>query len=627
MSRAQIGKSDWAIVWTAPVTRFHIPVFGSNPGLPPPLDRMTDVIPTKIGKYEILELVGEGAMGTVYRAKDSVLGRTVAIKVMNESIARQADHRQRFLREAQAAGSLQHPNVVTIYDMGELDGHLFIAMEFVHGTDLEKLMVAAEPLKLQSKLDIVVDVLMGLSYAHKRGIVHRDIKPANIRVDDEGRAKIMDFGVAHLASSDMTRTGLVVGTPSYMAPEQVMGGKTVPGTDIFAVGAVLYHLLTGAKPFEGPTLQSLFYRIVTDMPRPLEEIRPGLPPALNTILQKAMAKEASHRYASALEMANAIIAVRSELSGNSYAATASLASTVTMIENFAPKPVPVPQAKPIPWKPIGSGAGIAAALLIGWFAFARGDGADRNASGTTAVDSTKMSTASIVSTPAPPIETASSATANPVPAPPVNAVAPAPVPPKTETKKAETKKTDRSTLARPKEQLKGILKAPEKKATPPKQETPTRVVTAPPPAIIPPAVREATTQRTITVAPPPAPAPTVKEPEPQPVTRPSPREEIASVVAAYARAIESRDISAVRRAYPGITGDQARGFEQFFQSTRSINVTFRVTDVDASSSSADAHLVGSYEYVTSEGKTERQPVSFNASLRYDGSGWRLTSVR
>jgi serine/threonine-protein kinase len=494
-------------------------------------------------------------------------------------------------------------------------------MEFVHGTDLEKLMIGAEPLKLQSKLDIIVDVLMGLSNAHKHGILHRDIKPANIRVEDDGRAKIMDFGVAHLASSEMTRTGLVVGTPSYMAPEQVMGGKTVPGTDLFAVGAVLYHLLTGVKPFEGPTLQSLFYRIVTDAPRALDEIRPGLPPALNTIVQKAMQKEASNRYASALEMANAIIAVRSELSGNAYAATASLASTVTMVESFAPKPTPIAQGKPLPWTPIGAGAGVVAALLIGWFAFARGDSAERKTSAITAIDSTKMSTASVISPPpsAPVVETAAS---KPLPAPPATEVASVPTPPK-----ADTKKRDRSALERMKEQLKGTLRAPEKKVTPPKQEAPTRVVTAPPPAIIPPAARETTTQRTITVVPPPAPAPAVKAPEPQPVARPSPREEIASVVAAYARAIESRDISAVRRAYPGITGEQARGFEQFFQSTRSINVTFRVTDVDASGNSADAHLSGSYEYVTSEGRTERQPVSFSASLRYDGSAWHLTSVR
>src|SRR5438045_4261183 len=212
-----------------------------------------------IGKYHIIELVGEGAMGVVYKAKDSVLDRTVAIKVMNESIARQEDLRVRFLREAQAAASLQHAHVVFSYDLGDLDGHLYIAMEFVEGIDLEKLLEMGQPLSLQSKLDIIIDVLTGLSFAHKRGIVHRDIKPANIRVAEDGRAKIMDFGVAHLASSSMTTTGSLLGTPSFMAPEQITEGKTSPGTDIFAAGAVLYQLLTNLKAFEGPKLQNLFF--------------------------------------------------------------------------------------------------------------------------------------------------------------------------------------------------------------------------------------------------------------------------------------------------------------------------------------------------------------------------------
>ncbi|MFL5633309.1 MAG: serine/threonine-protein kinase, partial [Gemmatimonadaceae bacterium] len=200
---------------------------------------MTEPKVSAIGKYRIVELVGEGAMGVVYRAVDTVLDRTVAIKVMNEAIARQEDLRKRFLHEAQAAGSLQHPNVVCIYDLGEVDGHLFIAMEFVHGVDLERLIEMGEPLSLQTRLDIMIDVLTGLSYAHKHGIVHRDIKPANIRVAEDGRAKIMDFGVAHLASSSMTRTGSFLGTPSYMAPAQITEGQTTPATDMFAVGAVL----------------------------------------------------------------------------------------------------------------------------------------------------------------------------------------------------------------------------------------------------------------------------------------------------------------------------------------------------------------------------------------------------
>ena len=586
---------------------------------------MTDALPTQIGKYKIVELVGEGAMGTVYRATDSVLGRTVAIKVMNASIARQQDHRQRFLREAQAAGSLQHPNVVTIYDLGELEGHLFIAMEFVHGTDLERLMTAVEPLKLQSKLDIIVDVLMGLSYAHKHGIVHRDIKPANIRVAEDGHAKIMDFGVAHLASSDMTRTGLVVGTPSYMAPEQVMGGKAVPGTDLFAVGAVLYHLITGSKPFEGPTLQSLFYRIVTDMPRPLDEIRPGLPASLNAIIQKAMAKDPAERYASALDMANAIIAVRAELSGNAYASTASLtASAVSMAESFAPKPVPVGKQRQMPWKPVTAAAAGIAVLLVGWMAFARPD-KSRTVASAPATDSASTTGPAMDSSLSKPLP---SQPTTPVEAAITKEVEDPPAPPPTEKKAPLRKREETKKVSKP---------APKPVAEPPararstassttqsRPQTSSQPVTQniPTPQVVTPSVQENAPR--IIIAPPPPPPP-VRNPEPEP--KPAPREEIATTVAAYARAIESRDIGAVRRVYPGITSDQARGFEQFFQSARSINVTFRVTDVETNGNSADAKLVGSYQYVTSDGKSERQPVSFSASLRYDSGSWRLTSVR
>ena len=583
---------------------------------------MTDALPTQIGKYKIQELVGEGAMGTVYRAIDSVIGRTVAIKVMNASIARQADHRQRFLREAQAAGSLQHPNVVTIYDLGELDGHLFIAMEYVHGTDLERLMSGAEQLKLQSKLDIIVDVLMGLSYAHKHGIVHRDIKPANVRVGEDGHAKIMDFGVAHLASSDMTRTGVVVGTPSYMAPEQVMGGKAVPGTDLFAVGAVLYHLITGSKPFEGPTLQSLFYRIVTDMPRPLDEVRPGLPVALNTIIQKAMAKEPAQRYETALDMANAIIGVRAELSGNAYASTASLTgSAVLVAEAFAPKPVPVQGSKPLPWKSIGGAAAAAAVLLIAWLAFARPTNDARPVASD--ADTAAMPVAAVDSTPAAPVAQ--------VPAP---AIVPettaAAAEKKSETPPPAAKKPDRVAETRTRVETRratspAVRPAPQKTAPPVirAQVQPQPPVTLPAPAVVSTPVRD-TPQRV--VVPPPPPSAPVRAPDPEPA-RPSPREEITSVVAAYARAIESRDIGAVRRAYPGITSDQARGFEQFFQSARSINVTFSVSNIDINGNSADARLAGTYQYVSSEGKSERQPVSFSASLRNDGVSWRLVAVR
>src|SRR2546423_11910775 len=316
-----------------------------------------------IGKYKIIELVGEGAMGVVYRARDSVLDRSVAIKVMNDSIARQDDLRRRFLHEAQAAASLQHPNVVTIYDLGDLDGHLFIAMEFVEGIDLEKLMESGQPLSLQAKLDILIDVLTGLSFAHKRGIVHRDIKPANIRVTDDGRAKIMDFGVAHLASSSMTTTGSLLGTPTYMAPEQITEGRTTEQTDIFALGGVMYQLLTNLKPFDGPTLQNLFFRIITEDPKRVSELMPNLPRALDTIVGKAMAKDPKDRYANALDMANDLSAVRAKLSGPAYPESVSLSASVSSAIEQARKKT---QARSRNFAIAGVSALAAAILLIIW---------------------------------------------------------------------------------------------------------------------------------------------------------------------------------------------------------------------------------------------------------------------
>ena len=599
---------------------------------------MSDRPPKEIGKYHIVELIGEGAMGVVYRATDSVLGRTVAIKVMSASIARQEDLRQRFLREAQAAGSLQHPNVVTIYDLGELDGHLFIAMEYVHGTDLEKLMDLSEPLSLQSKLDIVVDVLTGLSYAHRKGIVHRDIKPQNIRVGDDGRAKIMDFGVAHLASSSITRTGLVVGTPSYMAPEQVMGGKALPETDIFAVGAVLYQLLTGEKPFEAPTLQSLFYKIVTDMPKPIVESMPGLPPALDRITRKALAKDPAARYSTALEMANEITHVRAQLSGAPYPASISLetvavtqaeAERTLAAEKTAAAKTPAVATVGAPEKsaqrvsPMLLGAaGAAAVLLVAWLAFGRGNDELPNPPQNSPAAVSPVNENSVASTATTNSEVPASAPRIDSTPAPAAALPPAPV---AAPKKRDTREAQQSTMERIRESLKKRPVEKKAAATPPPPPPPPVVrapVVAPPTVVAQQPPREELRETaTLPVRPPPPAAP-----EPAPAKVENPATEIAGVVAAYARAIESRDVGAVRRAYPGLTPEQARGFEQFFESARSINVTFRVVGLETSGNSADARLVGTYEYVSGS-RTERQPVSFAASLRNDGSSWRLVSVR
>src|SRR5688572_27135094 len=282
----------------------------------------------RIGKYEVESVVGEGAMGVVYCAVDSMLNRRVAIKVMSDAIAQDTDLRERFLREAQAAGSLQHPNVVTVYDFGDVDGHLYIAMEYVEGQDLEDILRSKIVLPLDAKLELIMGVLQGLAFAHKRGVIHRDIKPANIRVDGEGKARIMDFGVAHLASSDMTRTGTMLGTPSYMAPEQILGGPVSPQTDIFSVGAVLYELLTNVRPFKGDTLQTLMYQILSTMPAAIDQIAPDMPAELNRIVMRALQKEPKDRYARALDMANDLSMVRPAKGHDGTSSSMSLRATI-----------------------------------------------------------------------------------------------------------------------------------------------------------------------------------------------------------------------------------------------------------------------------------------------------------
>ena len=399
---------------------------------------MTDTPYPDIGKYKIVELVGEGAMGVVYRGRDTVLDRSVAIKVMNEAIARQDDLRRRFLHEAQAAASLQHPNVVTIFDLGDVDGHLFIAMEFVEGIDLEKLMESGQLLSLQAKLDIMIDVLTGLSFAHKRGIIHRDIKPANVRVTGDGRAKIMDFGVAHLASSSMTTTGSLLGTPSYMAPEQITEGKTTEQTDIFAVGGVLYQLLTNMKPFEGPTLQNLFFRIITEEPKPVSALMPNLPRSLDAIVQKAMAKEPKDRYANALAMANELSAVRAKLSGPAYPESVSLSASVSSAIEQARKKA---ESRSRNFAIAGLAALAAVVLLILWSEFGRPRGTASPAVTQQTPRDTVVPAAPTVDNAQPPATEASVRGALPTPLP----VAP---PAKTERAKESTRSSRTTTAAK-----------------------------------------------------------------------------------------------------------------------------------------------------------------------------------
>lgn len=253
--------------------------------------------PMKIGRYEILDEVGQGAMGTVYRARDPLIERTVAIKTVPIAQLRQegADAESRFLREAQSAGRLSHPNIVTIYDVGETDGLAYIAMEYLPGATLRDIMNKG-PMPLDLVLDTATQMAGALAFAHEHGVIHRDIKPANVVVTGRGGSvKLTDFGIAHLLNSEHTQTGQMLGSPRYMSPEQAMGREIDGHSDIFSLGAVLYEMLTGQYAFDADSLPAIVYRVIHEAPVPAASLRAQLPGALSDLLTRMLDKNPQAR--------------------------------------------------------------------------------------------------------------------------------------------------------------------------------------------------------------------------------------------------------------------------------------------------------------------------------------------
>ncbi|MCM2287629.1 MAG: serine/threonine protein kinase [Sulfuritalea sp.] len=261
----------------------------------------------QIGRYEVLSLLGRGAMGVVYKAADPVLNRIVAVKTINLSLDPdlRGEYEARFQQEAKAAGSLSHPAIVTIYDLGKTGDLAYIAMEFLDGQELHDLISGEQRLPVKQATSIAAQVASGLSYAHQHGIVHRDIKPANIMVLKDGTAKITDFGIARMRVSEVkTQTGMRLGSPKYMSPEQVLGQRVDHRTDIFSLGVLLYEMLTGKAPFRGDSLEALMYQTVNIVPLPPSRINPDVPEMLDLILAKMLEKRLENRYQSAADLAS-----------------------------------------------------------------------------------------------------------------------------------------------------------------------------------------------------------------------------------------------------------------------------------------------------------------------------------
>jgi tRNA A-37 threonylcarbamoyl transferase component Bud32 len=303
-----------------------------------------------IGRYRIIGELGRGAMGVVYHATDPAIGRSVAIKTIRIRDIHDTQHREklreRLFREARSAGVLSHPNIVTIYDMDEVDDLAYIAMAYVNGPTLEKILASQAPLSGANMLRILRQTAAGLDYAHGRGIVHRDIKPANIMTDEDGAVKITDFGIAKItAVSNVTETSTVVGTPNYMSPEQVQGLAVDGRSDQFSLAVIAYEILTGERPFQGEHLSTIVYRIVAEEPADAQRINSTLTPQIDQVLRRGLSKKPENRYPNCSNFVGALEMACAESRGWT---TLTAGGAAAMPTASVKRPEPLPPARVLP---------------------------------------------------------------------------------------------------------------------------------------------------------------------------------------------------------------------------------------------------------------------------------------
>jgi len=274
---------------------------------------MSEAVPKSFGRYQVLGVLGRGSMGVVYKAKDPVIGRLVAVKSVPETLGldtgKKQEYIKRLIQEAKAAGNLQHPNIVTIFDAGETELGPFIAMEYLDGVTLKEILATGKKLTIPQLVEIIRQVGEGLDYVHQRGIVHRDIKPANLMIVENSLIKIMDLGIARLPFSDLTREGRLVGSPSYMSPEQLQGENLDGRSDLFSLAVVVYQAATGKKPFPGQNIQEICWRIIHDEWVPASKVDPGISPEFEAVLQKGLAKDREKRFQTGKEIFEAMRAL------------------------------------------------------------------------------------------------------------------------------------------------------------------------------------------------------------------------------------------------------------------------------------------------------------------------------
>ncbi len=623
-----------------------------------------------LGDYEILAELGRGGMATVYLAHDIALDRKVAIKVMSPALFMGEGMVERFKREARTAASLSHPHIIPIYAVKQSEQLLYFVMKFVEGRPLDSIIREIGPLPIPMAQGILNQVGSALGYAHRRGIIHRDIKPPNIMVDTDGWAVVTDFGIAKVAETHgLTMTGATVGTPSYMSPEQCGAKELTGASDQYSLGVVGYEMLAGRLPFVADSVMAIMYAHFNEPPPPVTGIRQDCPPELAAALMRMLEKEPEKRWPN-MEAAVAAIGgtplahddpIRTRL-----VTLVASGATSQLLKRLSTPASPMPFGKSQQRAATGAAGGVASLrvtpapgpsrrvvkVLGGLAVVAAGVLVWRLHpwTGRPAAFSPSASVKSDSGAPVQPAQRAAAETLAPAPPLPRLAATPRAEPPGPRGKRPGRESPPGAAASRNDSVLRSVradaqaareralvagasaadLAAGDAEARAAESlSTEGRLPRAlarlgAASALWAAAERNALARIKADTARPRAQAAHPAAAAPQPA---DPRAEIAAAIAAYARAIESADIAAVRRAYPGLSSKQEQGLSDFFRLARNIKADLRVGQLDRSGDTAEAAVEGTFEYEnTSSHRIERQPVTFRATVERGSGGWRLTAI-
>jgi serine/threonine protein kinase len=574
-----------------------------------------------LGEFEILGELGRGGMATVFLAHEISLDRKVAIKVMSPAMIHGAGMVERFKREARTAANLSHPNIIPIFSVREADGLLFCVIKLVQGTALDLIMRELGQLPIPMVHGILAQVGGALGYAHRHGVVHRDIKPGNILIDDEGWAVVTDFGIAKVADNEgMTVTGVAVGTPAYMSPEQATADVVTGASDQYSLGIVAYEMLTGRTPFTGSSMMAIMYSHFHDEPPSLRLLRPDVPEQLCNAVMRMLRKVPEERWPS---MEDAVAAAGSRpLAPDDPTRTQLIDLAKTghthrlVIQTTTPRS-PIPKigrrrgakAATRARNPFVISAVALGLVAVGFVAATMMTGSPPAVDGT--LPSPPAATAPTDSVTTPPASRVDSTPRNQAPV-----VAP------------------RVTSSQPKSQsspIVGRAGAPETRTDAPVTPDPGRgAVQRPESSVTPPLQKAETTASLPLVAPPPvSTSATSTQSPPPPVTRPvvEPAAEVTAVIQSYGRALASRDLAQARRIYQAMPDDQREGLEALWRAGGTMTPNWSVTDIVITGDVATARVRGNNVVVTGVGQTPSSvPVSLRARLERRGGEWRLVAL-